>query len=86
MGGKELGFQIVYRGESLERFIDGGWALFQRSKRSGGGYWLGCTYDGVFIIELEWPTSLHKGIKYLMTVNQIERKSHIFDDDFTLEG
>ncbi|QDY44494.1 hypothetical protein [Candidatus Pantoea soli] len=85
MGGKELNFQIVYRGESLGRFINGGWVLFQRSKQSGGGYWLGRTYDGVFIIELERPTSLHEGIKYLMLVDKVASTSHVFDDDFQLE-
>ncbi|NQD64233.1 hypothetical protein HP459_22950 [Enterobacter sp. CM29] len=86
MGGKDSNYQVVYRGEKLERFIPGGWVFFQRSKESGGGYWFGRTYDYVFMLEFDQPTSLHEGIKYIVIAENVEAKSHIFDDDFILDG
>ena len=32
MAGHELGFQVVYRGETLEYYRPGGWVFFQRPK------------------------------------------------------
>ena len=32
MGGKDLNFQVVYRGEVLEYYRPGGWVFFQRPK------------------------------------------------------
>ncbi len=37
MGGKDSNFKVVYRGETLQNFIDGGWVFFQRPKECGGG-------------------------------------------------
>ena len=85
MGGRDLNYQVIYRGECLEHFVSGGWVLFQRSKVSGGGYWLGRTYDYVFMLEFDKPTSLHEGIKYVVLSGMVESRSHIFDDDFQLE-
>ncbi|CAI0723508.1 Uncharacterised protein [Serratia proteamaculans] len=84
MGSKELGYQVVYRGETLPYFVDGGWVFFQRLKEYGGGYWLGRTYHNVFIIEYERPTSLFMGIQFIFESNSAEKNSHHFDDDFTL--
>lgn len=84
MGGKDSNYQIVYRGEVLERFIEGGWVFFQRPKSCGGGFWFGRTYSGLFWLEFERPTSLHDGLKYLVSYNYIYDKAHIFDDDFDL--
>ncbi|WP_313188941.1 hypothetical protein [Pantoea sp.] len=65
MAGKDDSYQIVYRGDYLEYFHPGGWVFFQRPKEAGGGFWLGRTYDFVFIIELPRPVSLREGIIYL---------------------
>lgn len=84
MGKKSENCQIVYRGEALPRFIDGGWVLFQRPKHCGGGYWLGKTYPFYFMIELERPVSLNEGLRYIIMSDGVANVSHIFDDDFKL--
>jgi len=65
MAGSDTNYQIVYRGNCLECFHSGGWVFFQRPKEAGGGFWLGRTYDFVFMIELARPVSLREGIIYL---------------------
>lgn len=65
MAGSDTNYQIVYRGYCLECFHSGGWVFFQRPKEAGGGFWLGRTYDFVFMIELPCPVSLREGIIYL---------------------
>lgn len=65
MAGSDTNYQIVYRGDCLECFHSGGWVFFQRPKEAGGGFWLGRTYDFVFMIELPCPVSLREGIIYL---------------------
>lgn len=65
MGVSDTNYQIVYRGYHLEYFHPGGWVFFQRPKEAGGGFWLGKTYDFVFMIELPHPISLREGILYL---------------------
>lgn len=57
MGDRELNFQVFYRGESLERFINGSQVLFQRSRQSGGGYWPGL-HMTVFSSS-SWKNQLH---------------------------
>lgn len=37
MGGKDSNYQIVYRGETLNNFVPGGYVFFQRLKKYGGG-------------------------------------------------
>ncbi|XFW42561.1 hypothetical protein AAHT82_03240 [Klebsiella pneumoniae] len=84
MGSHDSNYQIVYRGEVLERYEPGGWVFFQRQKEYGGGYWLGRTCDGVFIMELEYPVSLHDGIVYLNQLTRVSANFMDFDDDFSL--
>lgn len=48
MGGRDYKFQVVYRGEALPHFRPGGWVMFQRSRESGGGFWLGQIYENAF--------------------------------------
>ncbi|MGC1009533.1 hypothetical protein [Pantoea agglomerans] len=69
MAGKDTNYQIVYRGDYLEYFHSGGWVFFQRPKKAGGGFWLGRTYDFVFMIELPLPVSLREGIIYLQQLS-----------------
>ncbi len=84
MGGKDSNYQIVYRGQCLERFEPGGWVFFQRAKECGGGYWLGRTYNELFWLELEYPISLHEGLVYLIHLREVEARSNEFDDNFSL--
>lgn len=69
MAGSDTNYQIVYRGNCLECFHSGGWVFFQRPKEAGGGFWLGRTYDFVFMIELPCPVSLREGIIYLQQLH-----------------
>lgn len=75
MATPENNYQVVYRGEYLKNFKSGGWVFFQRAKEHGGGYWLGRTYDGVFIIEYEKPISLYDGIGFIILVTEMEKKN-----------
>ncbi|HDX5345360.1 TPA: hypothetical protein ROI66_004315 [Citrobacter sedlakii] len=84
MGVKDSNYQIVYRDEVLNKFVPGGWVLFQRMKVHGGGFWLGKTFDGVFMLELEHPISLHEGIVYILHCDRVAQNFMDFDDDFTL--
>lgn len=84
MSPKDLGYQIVYRGEMLPYFVEGGWVFFQRLKEYGGGYWLGRTYHDAFIFGLESPTSLSAGIDFIFLTIAAERNSAEFDDNFQL--
>lgn len=84
MAGHDLNFQVVYRGETLEYYRPGGWVFFQRPKECDGGYWLGRTYDNVFMIEYERPVSLNEGMGYLDTLRKVEAKSNEFDANFSL--
>ncbi|WP_338463883.1 hypothetical protein [Franconibacter daqui] len=84
MGKSDSNFQVVYRGETLDSYRQGGWVFFQRKKEHGGGYWLGRTYDDVFIIEYECPISLHEGIIFINQTGSIAATTNDFDDDFFL--
>ncbi len=84
MASSELGYQVVYRGQGLEYFVDGGWVFFQRLKEYGGGYWLGRTYNDAFIFGLERPTSLFEGIQFILVSRSVERNADQFDDNFEL--
>lgn len=84
MGSKDLGFDVVYRGETITYIREGRWVFFQRLKEYGGGYWLGRTYHDAFIFGLERPTSLFDGIGFIMDTMSVERNADKFDDDFTL--
>jgi len=84
MGGKDSNYQVVYRGEVLEHFKPGGWVFFQRPVECGGGYWLGRTYDDVFMIEYERPVSLNEGMIFLIRLTEVEAKNNDFDPNYSL--
>lgn len=84
MVGKDASYQIVYRGQVLENYRPGGWVFFQRPKECGGGYWLGRTYDNVFIIEYERLTSLNGGMIFLLSLKEVESKSDDFNPNYSL--
>ncbi|MCX8958135.1 hypothetical protein EHW64_15765 [Erwinia psidii] len=56
MGGNDSNFMMIYRGEQLENY------------QEGGGFWFGRTYAGCFWLELERPASLATGINYLQVL------------------
>jgi hypothetical protein len=84
MGSKDIGYDIVYRGETITYIQEGRWVFFQRLKEYGGGYWLGRTYHNAFIFGLERPTSLAEGIDFIFAMKRAESGFTAFDDDFKL--
>ncbi|WP_194391741.1 hypothetical protein [Klebsiella variicola] len=84
MGSKDSNYQVVYRYEPLMKYVPGGWVLFQRPKSCGGGFWLGKTYDGVFMFELDRPVPLSEGVKYIILSSRVSDNFMDFDDDFRL--
>lgn len=80
----DMDYDVVLRGQMLERIREGRWVFFQRLKEYGGGFWLGRTYHNVFILEFERPTSLREGILFIMQTKSVERNFPSFDDDFEL--
>ncbi|HDR2353297.1 TPA: hypothetical protein QCH65_000441 [Enterobacter roggenkampii] len=84
MGAPDLNYQVVYRGQQLERYVPGGWVMFQRPKECGGGYWLGRTYDDCFWFEFDRPTSLGDAIEYIIGYEKVSKNYLEFDDDFHL--
>ncbi|MFB4362590.1 hypothetical protein RAC65_18250 [Pantoea sp. BS_8] len=66
MGGKDSFYRIVYHGQVLEHYKQGEFIFFQRAKEQGGGYWLGQTFDGVFVFTLPHPTKFWDGWEYLI--------------------
>lgn len=84
MGGREYNFQVVYRGETLPFFVEGGWVFFQRLKEYGGGYWLGRTYHDAFVFGFDRPISLSQGLDFIFAQEIAERKRNeppVQDDD-----
>lgn len=82
--GNDTNYQVVYRGEALPHYIPGGWVFFQRPKECGGGFWLGKTFDGLFMLEMDRPVSLHDGLCYIVQHTNVSENFMDFDDDFTL--
>lgn len=80
MGKKELGFDVVYRGNTREWVTPGAYVFFQRLKEHGGGYWLGQIYDDWFGFLIDEPISLRQGMDYLMTMRDQEKDIMKFDD------
>lgn len=89
MGGKDLGFDVVYRGQTRQWIAPGKHVFFQRLKEHGGGYWLGQIYDDWFGFLIDEPISLRQGMDYLMTIRSQEKDIIKFDDSidtFMLNG
>ncbi|CAH0178504.1 hypothetical protein SRABI106_01046 [Rahnella aquatilis] len=87
--GKDLGFDVVHRGETRDWIPPGRYVFFQRRKEYGGGYWLGQVYDDWFGFVIEEPVSLRQGIEYLMSLRSNESQLggfHDEQDDFFLRG
>ncbi len=88
MGGKVNNYQVVYRGETLPCFIDGGWVLFQREKAYGGGWWCGKTFGDCYWFAFNSPVSLRQGLLYIVHYEAMEARGQYFDDvsQFELTG
>lgn len=86
MGGKELGFEVVYRGENRDWIMPGRYVFFQRSLEHGGGFWLGQVYDDCFVFAMERPVALREGIEFLMATKENEQQMDTIQnlDDFKL--
>ena len=86
MSSKDSNYQIVYRGETLKYFKPGQCVFFQREKQYGGGYWLGRTHEDGFEFLLEEPTSLGRGLEFLIIhASVVARHMEFVDfDDFNL--
>ena len=59
--GKDGSYDVIHRGEYMERVIPGKWLFIQRAKEYCGGWWFGRGYDDCFMLEFDKPTSLGKG-------------------------
>lgn len=59
--------------------------FFQRPKECGGGYWLGKTYDFVFMLEIPYPISLRQGMDFLNEAEGIGIHKSASVDDFKLK-
>ena len=81
MGGKDLGFGIVYRGETATFPIEGKYVFFQRLKEHGGGFWFGQVYNDCFVFALERPIAIREGMDYLATISKVEAMGYTFHDD-----
>ncbi|MGG7828362.1 hypothetical protein PGO15_04360 [Klebsiella aerogenes] len=84
MGVKDSEYQIIYRGEVLRVYCPGGWVIFQRDKECGGGYWVGRTFDGVYLFECEHPVSLFDAIGIYMCANKNEPEKKNEGPNFSL--
>ena len=57
MGKSNAKFQTVFQGQILERYVPGGWVLFQRRAEYGGKFWMGRTMDDMFLFGPDHPVS-----------------------------
>lgn len=78
--GKDLGFDVVYRGETRDHIKPGTYVFFQRQMEHGGGYWLGQAYDDWFGFTIDAPVSMRTGMEYLLTIKSQEKDIMKFDD------
>jgi len=86
MGGRDSEFQVVYRGETLPYFCPGGWVMFQRSRESGGGFWLGQTFENAFIFGRPFPLTYREALLLVMdfTRRKVEVPESEPDDQLPL--
>lgn len=77
---RDMGWEIIYRGDQRDYIRPGTWVFVQRSLCYGGGYWFGRAYDDCFMLEFETPCSLSAGIDYLIAYNAAESISNRFVD------
>ncbi|MDE8754237.1 hypothetical protein PZA22_06925 [Pectobacterium polaris] len=67
-----LGYSKVTRqisnclpGETLSFYKPGEWVFFQQAKENCSGYWLGKTYDFVFMLEIPHPVSIAQELNFM---------------------
>ncbi|HGN9444708.1 TPA: lF-82 [Raoultella ornithinolytica] len=84
MGGKDLNYTVVYRGDFIESVPEGRWMMIQRGKEYGGGYWFGKAYADCFWLEFERPMSLADCVEYVVRYDQISAGEQEFEEEFKL--
>jgi hypothetical protein len=86
MGGRDSEFQVVYRGKSLPYFRPGGWVMFQRSRESGGGFWLGQTFENAFVFGRPFPLTYREALLLVtdFTRRKVEAPESEPDDQLPL--
>lgn len=84
MGGKDLNYTVVYRGDFIESVPEGRWMMIQRGKEYGGGYWFGKAYADCFWLEFERPMSLADCVEYVVRYDQISSGEQGFEEEFKL--
>lgn len=89
MGGKDLGFDVVLRGQTRDHIKPGIYVFFQRERELGGGFWFGQAFDDWFSFVVEEPVSLNYGMQYLISIRGNQEGIMNFDDsldNFMLKG
>ena len=84
MGGRDLGYTVVHRGEFIESVVEGAWLIIQRAKEYGGGFWLGRAYNDCFWLEFERPMPIFDCVQYVVTYDAMERRGQAFEEEFKL--
>lgn len=84
MGGKDLNYTVVYRGDFIESVPDGRWMMIQRGKEHGGGYWFGKAYSDCFWLEFEKPMALADCIGYIVMHGAMTDAGQYFEEEFKL--
>lgn len=84
MGGKDLGYTVVHRGDFVESVVEGRWLIIQRAKECGGGFWLGRAYNDCFWLEFERPMSIFDCVQYVVTYGAMEQRGQVFEEEFKL--
>lgn len=80
MGGKDLGFDVVLRGQTRDHIKPGIYVFFQRERELGGGFWFGQAFDDWFGFVIEEPVSLRYGMEMLQTIAGQQKDIMKFDD------
>lgn len=64
MGNHDHKYQKVQSGQSLSRYVEGGWVLFQRTNFED--FWLGRTFDGWFMLGPPRPVQESEVMPYII--------------------
>lgn len=75
--GKDLKYDVFIRDEEMlfEQLKEGKLVFFQRSKTSGGGFWLVRTYPYYFEYVISYPVSLRQGIDVIIGIQAAQTET-----------